>query len=211
MKVNMVSEKTTPRDEEIPWLIQGGMGVAISGWPLARAVASAGQLGVVSGTSIDNVFVRRLQDDGIDDTLKEVLERFPLTSVVEYVVARFANKRRQPNEPYRTLTMLTHREVQLSQDLLVLASFVEVALAKHGHSGRVGINLLTKVQIPTLATLYGAMLADVDYVMMGAGVPTHIPGVLEQLAHGEPVEQVLTTVGSVTPATAPVLHFDPSR
>ena len=211
MKVNMVSDKTTPREEEIPWLIQGGMGVAISGWPLARAVASAGQLGVVSGTSIDNVFVRRLQDDGIDDTLKEVLERFPLTSVVEYVVARFANKRRQPNEPYRTLTMLTHREVQLSQDLLVLASFVEVALAKHGHSGRVGINLLTKVQIPTLATLYGAMLADVDYVLMGAGVPTHIPGVLEQLAHGEPVEQVLTTVGSVTPATAPVLHFDPSR
>jgi NAD(P)H-dependent flavin oxidoreductase YrpB (nitropropane dioxygenase family) len=86
-----------------------------------------------------------------------------------------------------------------------------VALAKQGHSGRVGINLLTKVQIPTLATLYGAMLADVDYVLMGAGVPTHIPGVLEQLAHGEPVEWALTTVGSATPTTAPVLHFDPSR
>jgi nitronate monooxygenase len=187
------------------------MGVAISGWPLARAVARAGQLGVVSGTSIDNVFVRRLQDDGIDDTLHAVLERFPLTSVVEYVVARFANKKRKPSEPYRSLTMLTHREVQLSQDMLVLACFVEVALAKEGHSGQVGINLLTKVQIPTLASLYGAMLADVDYVLMGAGVPTHIPGLLEQLAHGEAVEWALTTAGSATAATPPVLRFDPSR
>jgi hypothetical protein len=33
-----------------------------------------------------------------------------------------------------------------SQDLLVLASYVEVALAKLGHRGLVGINLLTKVQ-----------------------------------------------------------------
>ena len=45
-----------------PWLIQGGMGIAVSGWRLASTVARAGQLGVVSGTGIDNVFVRRLQD-----------------------------------------------------------------------------------------------------------------------------------------------------
>ncbi len=62
---------------DIPWLIQGGMGIAISGWPLARAVSSAGQLGVVSGTAIDNVFVRRLQDDGIDDELQMALDRVP--------------------------------------------------------------------------------------------------------------------------------------
>ena len=61
----------------VPWLIQGGMGIAISGWPLARAVSSAGQLGVVSGTAIDNVFVRRLQDHGIDDELQMALDRFP--------------------------------------------------------------------------------------------------------------------------------------
>ena len=32
-----------------PIIIQGGMGVAVSGWRLARAVAQTGQLGVVSG------------------------------------------------------------------------------------------------------------------------------------------------------------------
>ena len=206
-----MSESSTRNKRENPWLIQGGMGIAISGWPLARAVASAGQLGVVSGTSIDNVFVRRLQDDGVDDALQRVFDRFPLPSIVEHVVARYGARRRQPSEPYRTLPMLSHRNVQLSQDVLVLAAFVEVALAKEGHAGKVGINLLTKVQIPTLATLYGAMLADVDYVLMGAGVPTHVPGLLEQLAQGREVELALGTVGDGQPEEALVLHFDPSR
>src|ERR1043165_76537 len=42
-----------------PVLIQGGMGIGVSGWPLARAVSRRGQLGVVSGTGIDSLFVRR--------------------------------------------------------------------------------------------------------------------------------------------------------
>ena len=44
-----------------PIIIQGGMGVAVSDWKLARAVSKTGQLGVVSGTAIDTVLVRRLQ------------------------------------------------------------------------------------------------------------------------------------------------------
>ncbi|MBT3687321.1 MAG: nitronate monooxygenase, partial [Actinobacteria bacterium] len=46
---------------ELPLLIQGGMGVAVSDWRLARAVSLTGQLGVVSGTAIESVMVRRLQ------------------------------------------------------------------------------------------------------------------------------------------------------
>ena len=34
-----------------PIIIQGGMGVAVSSWKLAKAVAVTGQLGVVSGTA----------------------------------------------------------------------------------------------------------------------------------------------------------------
>ena len=206
-----MSEALPRNIREQPWLIQGGMGIAISGWPLARAVARAGQLGVVSGTAIDNVFVRRLQDDGVDEDLQRILDSFPVPSVVERVVERFARAKRLPTEPYRTLTMLTHRNVEFSQDVLVLASFVEVALAKLGHDGTVGINLLTKVQIPTVATLYGAMLANVDYVLMGAGVPTHVPGLLEQLANGLPVDLALATLGTGVATTPPILSFDPSR
>ena len=46
----------------LPQVIQGGMGVAVSSWRLASAVARGGQLGVVSGTALDLVLARRLQD-----------------------------------------------------------------------------------------------------------------------------------------------------
>jgi nitronate monooxygenase len=68
---------------------------------------------------------------------------------------------------------------------VVLANFVEVFLAKAGHSGLVGINLLEKIQAPNLASLYGAMLAGVDFVLMGAGIPREIPGVLDRFADSE--------------------------
>ena len=194
-----------------PWLIQGGMGIAISGWPLARAVARAGQLGVVSGTAIDSVFVRRLQDHGVDESLRAVLSGFPIPSVVDEVVEQFATTRRSKSTPYRNVVMLTHRSAQRSQDLLVLAAYVEVALAKQDHDGVVGINLLTKVQIPTVPTLFGAILAGVDYVVMGAGVPTHIPGILERLALGQEVDVPLNIVGGITPEQVPSLHFNPAR
>ena len=202
-----VASRSTRRT---PWLIQGGMGIAISGWPLARAVSSAGQLGVVSGTAIDNVFVRRLQDWGVDETLRAVLDRFPVQSVVDEAINRFATVRREANAPYKMLPMLTERSRRRSIDLVVLASFVEVALAKFGHSGLVGINLLTKVQLPTAATLCGAILAGVDYVMMGAGVPTHIPGILDGLTAGQPVTLPLIVTGAGSDDAASTTTFDPS-
>ena len=206
-----MTQTTIVPKTRVPWLIQGGMGIAISGWPLARAVASAGQLGVVSGTAIDNVFVRRLQENGVDADLQAVLDQFPLQSVVDEVLSDFASRQRSASEPFRTLPMLTHRSTDRSIDIVVLASFVEVALAKMGHDGDVGINLLTKVQIPTAATLCGAILAGVDYVVMGAGVPTHIPGALERLSLGEPVDLPLSVTGAGSDNPATSLHFDPSR
>ena len=193
-----------------PWLIQGGMGIAISNWRLARAVSGAGQLGVVSGTAIDSVFVRRLQDHGVDDALRAVLERFPVQSVVDDALRRFATVRRIAGAPYRSLAMLSDRSPRRAFDLVVLASFVEVALAKSGHSGLVGINLLTKVQIPTAATLCGAILAGVDYVMMGAGVPTHIPGVIDDLVHGRRTTLPFVVTGATSEHPASSLSFDPA-
>lgn len=46
----------------LPATIQGGTGVGVSNWRLARAVSLRGERGVVSGTAIDTVLVRRLQD-----------------------------------------------------------------------------------------------------------------------------------------------------
>ena len=49
---------------------------------------------------------------------------------------------------------------------------------RRGHDGWVGVNYLEKIQLATPAAVYGAMLAGVDYVLMGAGVPTGIPQLL---------------------------------
>jgi NAD(P)H-dependent flavin oxidoreductase YrpB (nitropropane dioxygenase family) len=187
------------------------MGIAISHWPLARRVAMSGQLGVVSGTGIETVFVRRLQDHGVDEDLRRALGAFPLQSVVEDVLAKYAKTKRAAGSPYRAVPMSTHRNVESSQDLLALATFVEVTLAKFGHDGLVGINLLTKVQIPTVPTLYGAMLADVDYVLMGAGIPAHIPSILDRLAAGDVIETPLVMEGNPEKNQVPTLRFDPKR
>src|SRR5579864_2965675 len=45
-----------------PVVIQGGMGAGVSNWRLAQAVSRLGQLGLVSGTALDQILARRLQD-----------------------------------------------------------------------------------------------------------------------------------------------------
>ncbi len=167
----------------LPRIIQGGMGVAVSNWNLARAVSVRGQLGVVSGTVLDTVFVRRLQDGDVGGHLRRAMRWFPVAGVAESVLKRyFRPEGRGPGERYKLLPMYKQRVSVARQQLTMLANFVEVHLAKEGHSGPVGINLLTKVQMPNLASLYGAMLAKVDYVLMGAGIPREIPGVLDAFA-----------------------------
>jgi NAD(P)H-dependent flavin oxidoreductase YrpB (nitropropane dioxygenase family) len=95
------------------------------------------------------------------------------------------------------------------QLVTMLANFAEVYLAKEGHAGRVGLNLLTKVQMPNLASLYGAMLAGVDYVLMGAGIPREIPGALDALAEHRAVTMRFDVEG-LTQGEAEYLTFDPA-
>jgi nitronate monooxygenase len=61
----------------------------------------------------------------------------------------------------------------------------------------VGINFLEKVQMPHLSSIYGAMLAGVGYVLMGAGIPLHIPGVLDAFAMHHPAEYKLAVTGAL--------------
>ena len=155
----------------LPPIIQGGMGVAVSGWRLARAVSRRGQLGVVSGTCLDTVLVRRLQDGDRDGALRRAMDAFPMPGVAARALTRyFRPPGRAPDEPYQLLPLYRQSASKEREALTMLAAFSEVYLAKEGHQGLVGINLLTKVQRPNIATLYGAMLAGVDYVLMGAGV-----------------------------------------
>lgn len=192
-----------------PVIIQGGMGVGISGWRLARAVSTRGQLGVVSGTAMDVVLVRRLIDGDPGGHYRRALEAFPFKHIAQQVLDRyFQPEGRAPDEPYPTLPMLNRVLDTWQQKLLVLANFSEVFLAREGHDGLVGVNLLTKVQIPNLPSLYGAMLAGAAYVLMGAGIPRDIPGALDAMARHEPATARFDITGA-SGADDEVLTFDP--
>ena len=166
-------------------IIQGGMGVGVSSWRLARAVAQAGQLGVVSGVALDATLARRLQDGDADGHVRRALDAFPDQAMVARTVDRYlVPGGREPGRPYRPTPKPALRPGRHAQELAVLGNFVEVWLAKEGHHGTVGINYLEKIQLATPAAALGAMLAGVDVVLMGAGVPREIPQLLTDLAGG---------------------------
>jgi len=185
------------------------MGIGVSNWRLARAVSRLGQLGVVSGTALDSVLARRLQDGDPGGHLRRAMERFPIPGVAATVLRRyFIPGGKPPGTPYKLVPVYRHAVSRAREELTMLANFVEVHLAREGHSGPVGINLLTKIQLPTLASLYGAMLAGVDCVLMGAGIPREIPAALDAFAEHRPATLRFEVEG-VAPETTPLLRLDP--
>lgn len=195
---------------QLPTIIQGGMGAAVSDWRLAHAVSSYGQLGVVSGTALDVILARRLQTGDPGGHMRRALEAFPFPGVAQRIVDRyFVEGGKAADDRFVTKPMISHRSSQATEELIVAANFVEVFLAKEGHGNPVGINFLEKIQVPTLPSLYGAMLARVDYVLMGAGIPRTIPGILDRLSEGFDVELKLDVKGLVD--ADPVLRFSPAR
>jgi NAD(P)H-dependent flavin oxidoreductase YrpB (nitropropane dioxygenase family) len=173
------------------------MGIAVSDWVLARAVSQLGQLGVVSGTAINSVLVRRLQDGDPGGHMRRALAHFPNAEIAQKIKELyFVEGGRAPGAPYKRAPLYTIQSSNLLLQLTVVACFAEVFLAKEGHSGKVGLNLLEKIQIPNLACLYGGLLADVDYVIMGAGIPREIPGALDLLSQHLPAKLKVPVTGA---------------
>lgn len=180
-----------------PMIIQGGMGVAISNWRLAKAVSRLGQLGVVSGTGLNRVLASRLMDGDLAGHVRRALSHFPIPEPGQNILNRYyVTDGKAPEAAYKTPPAYTIRPPQILDQITVIANFVEVFLAKENHAGLVGINLLEKVQLPNLASLYGAMLAGVDFVLMGAGIPTQVAGILDKLATHQPVTYRLNIIGA---------------
>jgi nitronate monooxygenase len=196
---------------QFPRIIQGGMGVGVSNWRLANAVSRLGQLGVVSGTALDSLFVRRIADGDPGGHMRRGLDAFPFPEMAKRVWEEYFIPGGKPaGAPYPVPPMHQRRDVRKVVELCIISNFVEVFLAREGHKNPVGINFLEKVQMPHLSSIYGAMLAGVGYVLMGAGIPLHIPGVLDAFAAHRPAEYKLSVTGAAQGQDTAML-FDPAE
>lgn len=192
-------------------IIQGGMGVGISSWNLANIVSRNKELGVISGTALDSVLVRRLQDGDLGGHMHRAMSKFPVSEIADKVYEKyFISGGKKADVPYIRQGMFRlDSNINLLQ-LTVLANFVEVYLAKEGHNNPVGINFLEKIQLPHLPSIYGAMLADVGYVLMGAGIPRQIPGVLDLFSKHEPASYHINVQGAKV-SDKTTMHFNPKE
>jgi NAD(P)H-dependent flavin oxidoreductase YrpB (nitropropane dioxygenase family) len=190
-----------------PTIIQGGMGIAVSSWQLAKEVSIAGELGVISGTAIDSVVARRLQDGDLTGDIRRAMAAYPHQDTIKEITDRFYNEGgREEGKPYLDVPKLSIKGNLFSNKLLAVASFVEVWLAKEGHDGLIGMNILEKIQLAIPAQLYGAMLADVDYILIGAGIPAQVPHLLNEISQGN---KVAMKVDVADTKEKHYLHFDP--
>ncbi len=193
----------------LPTIIQGGMGAGVSSWRLAKAVSQLGQLGVVSGTALDLILARRLQDGDPGGHMRRGLDRFPIPEMAERIwQTYYIPGGKTERAPYKPVPAQAKDAPPELTELCVVANFVEVILAREGHENPVGINYLEKVQLPHLASIYGAMLAGVGYVLMGAGVPLKIPGVLDRFTNHESATYPLQVTGAQDEDDR-AIHFAP--
>ncbi|MGL4651442.1 MAG: hypothetical protein ACRC1H_18700, partial [Caldilineaceae bacterium] len=168
-------------------LIQGGMGVHVSNWRLARAVATehpGETAGTVSGTALDVVYTRKLQlgdpgghvqraFDAFDSRFgvnigRRIFDRFFVPGGKEpnahfkptpMQVARAVDGRKKFGDPAPDSAPIALKLDDSTIELVILTAFAEVWLAKEGHNGVIFINFLNKIEVPLIYALYGAMLA----------------------------------------------------
>ena len=193
----------------LPQIIQGGMGVGVSSWQLAKQVSMNGQLGVVSGTAVAVTFARRLQEEETQEIMNDILVDFPFPIIADRVRSKYQVVKERKGDKYKTVPMPTIDQSRDLTELMVVATYAEIMLAKKGHQGLVGVNFLEKLQVPTLPSLYGAILADVDYVLMGAGIPIRIPGVITDLAQNKDVTLPIK-IADETQSEPTLAHFSPT-
>ena len=128
------------------------MGVAVSGWPLARAVSSLGQLGVVSGTALAVVLARRLQLGDPGGELRHALANFPFPRMADRILAdHFILGGKSAAAPFKLTPMPTLRPRRELVELTVVANFVEVFLGQGRASGPGGYQLSRKNPAPHAA------------------------------------------------------------
>lgn len=185
------------------------MGVDISHWPLANKVAKLGGLGTVSGVMADRIMVRTLQLGDPGGHIRRALAAFPFPHIAEEIIDHyFVDGGLQPGQRFKPVQQFFLNPSNRLIALTLCANFAFVWLAKEGHDQPITINYLEKVQLQHTYNMVGAMLAGVDAITMGAGLPNKVPGMLDVIAAGgNPTYNIATDGGESIPATFDVQKF----
>ncbi len=198
-------------------ILQGGMGFYVSNNDLARAVAICGQAGIVSGTGLAIVIARRLQDGDPGGHIRRALDHFPKPEIAEEIWDKYYIAGGRPNDTdYIPVPVPSHKPGKFAINLFIVANFVEIWLAKQGHNGLIGVNYLEKLQTPHLYEVFGAMLAGVDFVIVGAGLGGQFPKMIHDLYNSEAAHYKLNVTGTGSPTGKGddrypdfIMEFDP--
>ena len=194
----------------LPPIIQGGMGVNISSWLLARTVSMFGQRGTVSGVAAERLMTRMLQVGDPGGHIRRALSHFPFQQVIEKILKTYYVEGGKPAEiPFKNAEPITVKPSDFLISLIVCANYALVWLAKEGHENPIAINYLEKLQMPHIYAITGAMLADVDFITMGAGVAIQIPGLLDNLVADKVVTYHVQVEDPGNPKSVYVMSFSP--
>jgi NAD(P)H-dependent flavin oxidoreductase YrpB (nitropropane dioxygenase family) len=102
----------------------------VSSWKLAREVARAGELGVISGTAMDVVVLRWLQDGDPGNLYRNALKHFPDQGMAQRFIDKYyVEGGKAADKPYKPLAMWTLDSTQELREACVLGNFCEVGSA----------------------------------------------------------------------------------
>lgn len=180
-------------------IIQGGMGVFASSPSFVNDFSRVCErknyegLGTVSGTAADRLMVEILQSGDPGGHFKRALAHFPIKGVADKILARYYDPK---GLGLKTAPVYRLNPSPVWIELAVTANFAFVWLAKEGHNRPVSINYLEKIALPFVYFITGAVMAGVDVVTMGAGLPFDIPQVLEDLVNRQTLHYPIPVIGS---------------
>jgi len=141
--------------------------------------------------------------------MRRGLDAFPDRAMAERIWNEyFIAGGKEERAPYKPVPLLTKDNPRKLIELCIVANFVEVYLARQEHQNPVGINFLEKIQTAHLPCIYGAMLGGVGYIIMGAGIPLKIPGMLDGYVEHKAAEYAIHVVGAQE-GDDTIARFDP--
>ncbi|MEI6304537.1 MAG: nitronate monooxygenase [Candidatus Taylorbacteria bacterium] len=189
-------------------IVMGGMGFYISTL-MANLVSRLGGLGTVSGVAPELILPILLGKGDVDGSCRRALSHFPFPHIAQMVLDAYYIGAGNPlGKKPRGTPFFAVEPSEMAAALSICGNFVFVWLAKEGHTNPVAINYLEKISLPMPTAITGAMLAGVDVIVVGAGIPNQIPDVIDAVNEWREVTYRVPVTGNMGSYT---VKFDPTK